>query len=570
MYYSNIVVKPEVTPLSIIELIERERLLGRIELPDPNSDYKIRAAIYGRLSTGPQADEDKGSREEQKEAGLKVIRQNDWEFVAIYEDIKATSYEEKPEEREGLSKALEAARRGLFDVLVIWIDSRLGRNSEETKLIRKLFNNLGVQIYSVKRPLPIKDPRFFYPGKDKFNKVMQAFSDLTSENESAEFSARMEFGKARRARKGFVPCKVGFGYKKKIKVKEIDGSEKIIRITIPMEKELQIIRKMFDFYLHQGFGVRKIVEWLNGNGHKTRNGKKWCYSSVRYILKNPVYAGKVRWGWRLSESKASRQRLMKGHTGIISDGYHKAAISEKDFIKVQKKFAARVKMGGRAVSSKGLLTGVLKCGRCGSKAYVTSYPSSYAYQKHKEGKPKEDYSRCYAYFCSRVSAYGNKACKRYIGSQRKIEGYVVNQIKTLASSPEAQKAFQEEIRRTNTKHLKTKIQSLKNALRELPEMRSRCSVAYREGVMGLEDYGKNLGELEQKENKIKVEIKQTEKEIAESKMTQGKIKKAIKAFRDFDVIWNKAGFEKKKDLIRDIIKEVRVTSRKIEVTFNVC
>lgn len=51
-------------------------------------------------------------------------------------------------------------------------------------------------------------------------------------------------------------------------------------------------------------------------------------------------------------------------------------------------------------------------------------------------------------------------------------------------------------------------------------------------------------------------------------MAEDRIKKPIKAFRDFDMIWDKAGFEKKKDLIRDVIKEIRATSRKIEIVYN--
>lgn len=566
MNYSSII-KPDInTNLSEIEQIERMRLLGRAELPDPNVSYTIRAATYARVSTAPQATSDKASIPEQLQAARKVIEQNDWKFIKEYTDTKATSYEEEPEKRKGLSQALGDAKNGFYDVLIVWIDSRLGRNSDKTREIRKLFKDFGVQIYSIKKPLPITDPRFYNPKRDKFKQFIEGINDLYSEAESAEFAEKMQFGKLKKAIDGKIPCGVPYGYKKE---KNVDREkDKFFTKTIPVKRELQVVSMIFDMYLNQGFGFRKIVESLNEKGYKTRKGKPWCYSSVRYVLKNPAYAGKVRWGWRLSDSKASRQRLMRGHTGIISKGEHKAIISEEDFVRVQKKIEARVKLGGRAVSSRGLLVGILKCGRCGGNAYVTSSPSAYAYQKGKEGKRKENYSRCYYYVCSTVSKYGGKACKRYIGAQKKIEGYVINQIKSLASSPEAQKAFQKEIRKTNTKHLKERIKSLKKELRRLPEMRNRCSIAYREGVMKLEDYGNNIAQLDGKQYKLETEIKERKKGIEQSKITEEKIKKALKAFRDFDLIWDKASFGKKKDLIRDIMKEVRATNRKIEIIFN--
>ncbi len=569
MYFNNTVLKPDVnTNLSEIEQIERFRLLGKIELPDPSTEYTIRTGIYVRVSTGPQADKDKGSIEEQEEAGLKVIEQNDWKYTATYKDIKATSYEENPEEREGLSQALKAAELGLFDVLIIWSDSRLGRNSAETIRMRKKFNGFGVQIYSVKTPFPVEDPRFYNAENNGLNNISQYLNDVMSESEAKRFSARMRFGKMRKAKKGYLPCKVPFGYRKKKKIIIINGKEKYGSETVPVEKELQVVKMMFDWYLYKGWGIRKILENLNEKGYRTAKDKLWNYSSVRYKLKNPVYCSKVRWGWRLSKSRASRMRLMRGHTGAITNGNHKGIISEENFIKVQKRIASRNKMGGRAVSSRGLLTGVIKCGRCGSNAYTTSYPSAYAYKMEKLGKPKDKFARCFAYVCSKVSKYSNKACKRYIISQKRVEEYVVEQIKQLANSPTAQKAFERQLRKDNTKHLRRQITTCKIELNKLPEQKKRISVAYREGVMKIDDYGKNIAELEDKENKFNTEIEGLEQGIEKSKVTEDKVNKAIKAFQNFNLIWDSASFDKKKDLIMDIMKEVRATSRKIEIDFN--
>jgi site-specific DNA recombinase len=570
MNYNNTAIKPDVNAnLSELELIERERLVGNCHLPDLTAPYAPKAGIYLRVSSGPQAEQDKASLPEQEKRAREEIKKKGWDLVTVKTDVISTSNGDTIEKRSGINDIFDYAKQGKIDIVIVWIDSRIGRNFRESQKIRDILRSYCVQIYSLKRPLQITDPRIYNPQKDKSNQIYQSLNDVMSMSEMYEFSEKMSFGKHKKAFEGKIPSKIPYGYEKVKRLIKENGKQKLVVDTISVPEKLNVIKRMFDMYQNKGYGFRKIVETLNNEGVPSPGGGLWCYSTVRYQLKNPTYTGKVRWGWRLSQSQRSRARLMHGHTGVITQGEHPKALDEKDFIKIQKKITERAKMGGRAVSSKGLLTGILKCGRCGGNAYITSSPSAYAYQKAKEGKRKEDFSRCYYYVCSTVSKYGGKACKRYIGSQRKIEGYVVNQIKTLANSPEAQKSFQEEIRKTNTKHLKTKIKSLKNELRRLPEMKNRCSVAYREGIMNIEDYGKNLGELEQKENKTKTEIKQTEKEISESKITKDKIQKAIKAFRNFDLIWSEASFEKKRDLIRDIIREVKATSRKIEMVFNI-
>jgi len=565
MEYLNPVTKPEIANLSVIEMIERKRLLGAVELPDLNANYKIRAAIYIRVSSGPQANIDKASIPEQKSSANKVIEQNQWKFIDEYQDIKATTHEDNPEDRPGLTRALNDAKSGRFDVLIVWIDARLGRNSDETKLIRKNFRNYGVQLYSVKKPMPITDPRVFNPRGDKYKHIFEGVNDLMSESEMYEFAEKMAFGKMNKARKGIIPCKVGYGYKKE-KAIDIEHNRFITRTT-PVENELTLVRRMFNLYLHDGFGIRKIVEWLNEQGYRTRLNALWEYSTIRYILKNPIYAGKVRWGWRLAQSQASRSRLLHGHTGIIENGEHKSILSEEEFIQVQKKIEERAKLGGRAVSSKGLLTGIIKCGLCGGNGYVTSSPSPYAYKKEKEGLRKEDYSKRHYYSCSTVSKYGNKACRSYIISQKKIEDYVVNEIKKLANSPIAQEAFEKRLRQDNTKYLKGQITSHQDELEKLPEMKNRISVAYREGVMELNEYGKNLAELEDKENKIRLQINTLKQGIEKSMLSEEKMKKAIKAFRSFNLIWDSASFEKKKDLIIALINKVICTRNKIEIEY---
>lgn len=568
MYYSNTVIKPNInTNLSEIERIERKRLTGSYELPDPSEPYSVRAATYVRVSTGPQGESDKASLPTQRKETKEVIENNKWTLIGKYEDIHRTSKEESPNEREGLSQSLEDAKKGLFDVLVVWSDSRLGRNANETQLIRKMFRECGVQIYSTLKPLPIIDPRFFTSKIDTSRLWQEGVSDLSSAAESAEFAQKMQFGKMQVALAGKMPGRVPYGYYRKKKIILVNGKEKVISEIKADENKLAVEREIIDLYLKRGFGIRRICGVLNDKKIPGPKGGLWNYSTLRYHLKNPAYAGKVRWGWKLSEFRKSKQRLAKGHNGVIINGNHKKVEDETDFIKIQRKMEQRAQLGGRAVASKGLLVGLLKCSICGGNAYITSSPSIYAYKMEKLGRPKEGFSRIYYYVCSTVSKYGNSACKRYIGGQQKIEIQVVEEIRKLSKSLEAQKSFEKTLRETNNKNILVKEKAVKAELKKIPQIRDRFSKALGYKLMKFDEYGRQTNELNEKEEMLIIQDREIQKEKEENNKIQERVKKAISLFKNFDKIWDKASLEVRKDLLRTIIKKIVYSKNKVFIEY---
>ena len=566
MFYSNTVIQPNVnTNLSEMERIERKRLMGTAELPDPNSPYTIRASAYIRVSTGPQGEDDKASLPNQIKATSETIKHNGWVQTNTYQDIQRTSDEENPYQRKGLSQALEDAKNGFYDVLVVWVDSRLGRNQEETQAIRKMFRLLGVQTYSVLKPLPIIDPRFYTPKLDKFRMWQEGVNDLSSAAESAEFAEKMQFGKMKVAMDGKMPSRIPYGYTREKKI--VDN--KVVSEIATNETQLNVIKEVFDLYLNKGQGIRKICEILNKRNEPGPKGGKWNYSTVRYVLKNPAYAGKVRWGWKLSEFRRSKQRLARGHNGVIVNGKHKSAISEEDFLRVQKKTEQRAQFGGRAVASHGLLVGLLKCPICGGGAYITSSPSMYAYKMEKLGRPKDGFSRIYYYVCSTVSKYGNSACTRYICGQQRVEQMVVNEIRNLAKSPEAQKSFEKTLKEVKDRGVLIKDKAIKQELAKIPQARDRFSKALGMTLMSFDEYGKQMSDLNEREKQLNIQVKELEAEKEENEKLKEKISKAINVFRGFNKIWEKASTEVKKDLLRSIIRKIVYSKKKLIIEYQI-
>ena len=105
-----------------------------------------------------------------------------------------------------------------------------------------------------------------------------------AQQESANMSKRVKFGKDITAKKGRVPNLV-FGYDK------IPDERYTLKIN---EEEAKIVKEIFESYVYKGIGTTKIAWNLNDRGIRTKKTKsKWVQTSIVRMLKNPIYTGRV-------------------------------------------------------------------------------------------------------------------------------------------------------------------------------------------------------------------------------------------------------------------------------------
>src|SRR5262249_32029008 len=67
------------------------------------------------------------------------------------------------------------------------------------------------------------------------------------------------------------------------------------------EDEALIGRRMFKTYGEGRVGVNALCDDLNHQGHRKRRGAVWEARTVLCMLRNPVYAGKLKWKTDLYE-----------------------------------------------------------------------------------------------------------------------------------------------------------------------------------------------------------------------------------------------------------------------------
>ena len=197
---------------------------------------------YCRVST--EKNDQLNSLEAQKEFFLEYTKRTGDTLVKLYADegISGT----KIKNRKEFLRMLADAEKGLFDMVVVKDISRFARNTVDLLQSVRRLKELGIETQFLTANMTSM-------GNSEF--VLTIFGALAQE-ESANTSKRVKFGKKINAEKGRVP-NIVYGYDKTI------GD--YFNLTIN-EEEARNVRQMFDWYTKEGYGGAKIANLLNDKG----------------------------------------------------------------------------------------------------------------------------------------------------------------------------------------------------------------------------------------------------------------------------------------------------------------
>jgi DNA invertase Pin-like site-specific DNA recombinase len=257
-----------------------------------------RAAIYLRVSTGRQAEQDL-SIPDQKAQTRAWAAQRGWTVVAEYVEPGASATDDKrPEFQRMIERACDG--ENAFDVIVVHSFSRFFRDAFGLEFyVRKLAKH-GVRLVSITQEL----------GDDPAQVMMRQVIALFDEYQSKENAKHVLRAMKENARQGFWngSCPP-LGYRT-VEAERRGARVKKKLAVDPVEAEQ--VRLIFKLFIegHQGsgpMGIKTIATWLNERGYTTRTGGRWGTSRVHSLLSNPVYAGRQRFN-----VKDSRTYRLKG------------------------------------------------------------------------------------------------------------------------------------------------------------------------------------------------------------------------------------------------------------------
>ncbi len=227
-----------------------------------------RVALYTRVSTEDQAKEG-FSLDAQLRRLRSYCEARDWIIAKEYVD---DGYSGRNIKRPAYQKMMEELDE--WDILLVMKMDRIHRNSRNFMEMMDSLRRHDKEFVSMTESLDTSTAmgRFVVD-------IIQRIAQLESE----QIGERVYMGMQQKASTGgILGFNAPFGYK-------FENGQLVI-----VEKEAQIVRQIFNQY-REGHTLREIVKFLDSNGIKTKKNNKWSIWSVRRILKNPIYAGYLKW-----------------------------------------------------------------------------------------------------------------------------------------------------------------------------------------------------------------------------------------------------------------------------------
>ena len=311
-----------------------------------------RAALYLRVSTGRQAENDLSIPDQRRQAEA-YCQAKGWEVSDRFIEPGASATDDRRPEFQRLMEAATSKPR-LFEIVVIHSFSRFFRDHFELEFnIRRLAKN-GVRLVSITQELDDS------PSSAMIRQIIALFDEYQSkENAKHTLRAMQE-----NARQGFWNgSRPPFGYRAVEAERRGQKIKKRLDID-PLQAET--VRLIYDLYLEgdgqsAGLGLKAIVNRLNEKGYRTQAGAKFSCKFVHEVLTRSAYTGEHR--FNVTEAKTGRKKADEDKVAFSVP----IIIPLPRFTAVQEKLhrnAPRV-TAPRLVNSPRLLTGMAFCATCG-------------------------------------------------------------------------------------------------------------------------------------------------------------------------------------------------------------
>ena len=316
-------------------------------------------AAYCRVSTDKE--DQLNSLEAQKAFFAEYTQRTGDNLVRLYADegISGT----KIKNRREFLRMMADAEHGLFDMVVVKDISRFARNTVDLlQNIRKL-KALGIETQFLTANMTSM-------GNSEF--VLTIFGALAQE-ESANTSKRVKFGKKLNAEKGRVP-NIVYGYDK------IIGD--YFNLTVNQE-EAAVVRQIYHWYTQEGYGAAKISNLLNERKVRTKRNCQWSQNGICRILTNELYTGKIINGKQEVTDFLTGRREDRDETEwMVVERPDLQIVDKETFDQVQRIMTERgkaFKVNKERHSNKYLFSTLIKCKECGwsFRRTVRTYKNTY-------------------------------------------------------------------------------------------------------------------------------------------------------------------------------------------------
>ena len=479
-------------------------------------------AAYCRVSTDKS--DQLNSLEAQKKFFTEYTEKNGHNLVRLYADegISGT----KIKNRKEFLRLMRDAQHGLFDMVVVKDISRFARNTVDLLQSIRTLKALGIETTFLTANMTVL-------GQSEF--VLTIFGALAQE-ESANTSKRVKFGKKMNAEKGRVP-NIVYGYDKTI------GDYFNLAIN---EGEARIVKQIYDWYLNEGYGAAKIANMLNERGLKTKRNCSFSQNAVCRILTNELYTGKIINGKQEVTDFLTGTRAEKDESEwFVTDRPDLRIIEPEQFDRAQEILHGRhdtFRIKHERQSNKYLFSTLIKCKECGwsFRRTVRTYKNTYV-----------------RWVCSGHNGKGADSCPNAVTVDedeliRALEEYFAGLLK-------AKKNIISYVVKEFTKIYKAKDDNenyekgLNDKLAKLKKTRQKYMDMYTDDLISRQELNEKIGGMKSEMERLENELKLVQYNLDKGDQLEDIIKKTFQSIEDITSVRDMTNEQLKK-----IIQKIEV------------
>ena len=515
---------------------------------------KKKCYIYIRVSTAMQVDG--YSLEAQKERLIKFAEFQDMEVVREYCDAgkSGKSITGRPEFQRMLQDVSEE-RDGVAFILVFKL-SRFGRNAADVLNSLQFIQDYGVNLVCVEDGIDSSKDS----GKLTIT-VLSAVAEIERENILVQ---TME-GRKQKAREGkWNGGQAPFGY-------DLDSRNSTLVVN---EEEAEIVRIIYDKFVHTDMGADVICNYLNQRGYtkKKVRGHELNYFArglIMKILDNPVYTGKIAYGKNVTEKvKGTRDeyRRVKTDDYLLADGLHEAIVDEETWEAAREK---RKRTGVRFVKTHSLehehiLTGLIRCPLCGGGMSGTV--------QRRQNKKTGEYKDTFYYRCHHRKKVDGKICDyKPMLNQKMFNAEVEEFIRYMVAGDEFRKFVQEKLEEkvdvsaleTEREQLQKQLKQVQGSKLKLIQMLDRLDTGDKHYTRKYQDMQDRLDNLYDKVAEFEEAMKDIDAKIGASYGKEITGKKLYEFLLDFDILYDKMTDMEKKEFMNTFIEKIELKNETV-------
>ncbi len=447
-------------------------------------------------------------------------------------------------DRPGLMQLRKDVRDGIIKIVVCFDPDRLSRKLMNQLIVSDEFERRGVTIIFVNGEY----------AKTPEGTLFYSMRGAISEFEKAKINERMSRGRREKAKEGkIVKESYIYGYATNKETEELET----------IEEEAQIVKLIFDLFttphgltyykdgkLQNVKGINGIAHYLTYKGVPTKKGGDvWHRQVVRQILLNETYTGiyfQNKWNtegmlgnkYRSKEDKVPikkrpREEWLATTCPVIID--------EFQFQQAQRLLGESKRRFAKQSLNPYLLSGIIRCGECGNT--MTG-------RKAKNwGKHVFEYTDVKNTAGAKNAGCGNKVkCED-------IDKHVWEALRHWLDNPDEIAAAKEE---DLPKFETNELQRIQNRLDRIQVERKRVLQLFKANMdIGEEMIREEFASLKKEEEELARKKEEFDLALTQSKNMQN-TKHLLREAADYFLSIGEITFEHKQNLIRHVIKEVRL------------